>query len=132
MLRLKKGCKFMDRIYRRESQVRDTPKKKKNEKNRQRNVIQNFRVSPLEKKLIEKRIQMSGLSKSQFFIQSCLYQKILVKGNVKTFAAIRDEIKGLQIAIRDESLSEAITDERREALITIAEILNGIFGMDMS
>ena len=122
----------MDKIYRRESQVRDTPKKKKNEKNRRRYVIQNFRVTPNEKKLIEKRIQMSGLSMSEFFIQSCLYQKILVKGNVKTFAAIRNEIKDLQTAIRDETLSEVITDERREALITIAEVLNSIFTMDKS
>ena len=122
----------MDKIYRRESQVRDTPKKKKNEKNRRRYVIQNFRVTPNEKKLIEKRIQMSGLSMSEFFIQSCLYQKILVKGNVKTFAAIRNEIKDLQTAIRDETLSEVITDERREALITIAEVLNSIFAMDKS
>lgn len=120
----------MDKIYRRETQVRDTPKKKKNEKNRRRYVIQNFRVTPNEKKLIEKRIQMSGLSMSEFFIQSCLYQKILVKGNVKTFAAIRNEIKDLQTAIRDETLSEVITDERREALITIAEVLNSIFAMD--
>lgn len=122
----------MDKIYRRETQVRDTPKKKKNEKNRRRYVIQNFRVTPNEKKLIEKRIKMSGLSMSEFFIQSCLYQKILVKGNVKTFAAIRNEIKDLQIAIRDETLSEVITDERREALITIAEVLNSIFAMDKS
>ncbi len=122
----------MDKIYRRETQVRDTPKKKKNEKNRRRYVIQNFRVTPNEKKLIEKRIQMSGLSMSEFFIQSCLYQKILVKGNVKTFAAIRNEIKDLQTAIRDETLSEVITDERREALITIAEVLNSIFAMDKS
>ena len=122
----------MDKIYRRESQVRDTPKKKKNEKNRRRYVIQNFRVTPNEKKLIEKRIKMSGLSMSEFFIQSCLYQKILVKGNVKTFAAIRNEIKDLQTAIRDETLSEVITDERREALITIAEVLNSIFAMDKS
>lgn len=123
---------FMDKIYRRETQVRDTPKKKKNEKNRRRYVIQNFRVTPNEKKLIEKRIKMSGLSMSEFFIQSCLYQKILVKGNVKTFAAIRNEIKDLQTAIRDETLSEVITDERREALITIAEVLNSIFAMDKS
>ena len=122
----------MDKIYRRETQVRDTPKKEKNEKNRRRYVIQNFRVTPNEKKLIEKRIKMSGLSMSEFFIQSCLYQKILVKGNVKTFAAIRNEIKDLQTAIRDETLSEVITDERREALITIAEVLNSIFAMDKS
>ena len=40
---------IMDRIYRRATQVSDTPKKKKMENNRVRNTIMNFRVSPNEK-----------------------------------------------------------------------------------
>ena len=43
----------MDKIYRRPTQLGGAPKKKKNEKNRTRNVIMNFRVSPKEKELIE-------------------------------------------------------------------------------
>ena len=58
----------MDKIYRRETQLGGIPKKKKNEKNRKRNVIMNFRVSPAEKEAIEARIAMTGLSKSDFFI----------------------------------------------------------------
>ena len=42
----------MDKIYRRTTQLSNTPKKKKNEKNRVRNTIMNFRVSPNEKELI--------------------------------------------------------------------------------
>ena len=53
----------MDKIYRRETQLGGTPKKKKNEKNRKRNVIMNFRVSPAEKEAIDARIAMTGLSK---------------------------------------------------------------------
>ena len=48
--------------------------KTKKEESRKRNVILNFRVSEKEKELIEKRIELSGLKKSEFFIQSCLYQ----------------------------------------------------------
>ncbi len=61
------------------------PKKKKNEKNRKRNVFMNFRVSEKERELIEKRIALSGMTKAEFFIQSCLYQAIFVKGNIRTF-----------------------------------------------
>ena len=45
----------MDKIYRRPTQSNGTPKKKKDEKVRKRNVIMNFRVSPQEKELIDKR-----------------------------------------------------------------------------
>lgn len=70
----------MGKIYRRPTQLGGTPKRKKNEKNRVRNTIMNFRVSPDEKKLIEARISATGMTKAEFFIQSCLYQKILVRG----------------------------------------------------
>ena len=53
----------MDKIYRRATQGSGTPKKKKVEKNRVRNTIMNFRVSPQEKELIDARIALTGLSK---------------------------------------------------------------------
>lgn len=50
----------MDKIYRRTTQLGGTPPKKKNEKNRVRNIIMNFRVSPHEKELIDARIKLTG------------------------------------------------------------------------
>lgn len=65
----------MDKIYRRETQLGGTPKKKKNEKNRKRNVIMNFRVSPAEKEAIDARIAMTGLSKSDFLLRAVCIRK---------------------------------------------------------
>ena len=117
----------MDKIYRRPTQSNGTPKKKKDEKARKRNVIMNFRVSPQEKELIEKRIALSGLSKSEFFIQSCMYQKILVKGNVRTYDEMRK-----QLAVIKEHLSKAKSTEDleldvMESLRMIAEILDSFY-----
>lgn len=80
---------MQDKIYRRNAQSGGVPKKKKDKKARKRNTIMNFRVSPLEKQLIDKRIELSGLSKSEYFIQSCMYQAVFVKGNIKTFDVIK-------------------------------------------
>ena len=71
------------------------PKKKKNEHNRYRNVIKNFRVTPKERDLIEARLAVTGMKRSTFFIQSCLYQKILVKGNIRSFSVIKSTINEL-------------------------------------
>lgn len=60
--------KRMDKIYRRATQGSGTPKKKKVEKNRVRNTIMNFRVSPQEKELIDARIALTGLSRSEFLL----------------------------------------------------------------
>lgn len=120
----------MDKIYRRPTQLGDTPKKKKNEKNRKRNMIINFRVSELEKELIEKRIKLTGLSKSEFFIQSCLYQAILVKGNIRTFNEIKDRINALAESISINSSLEELDIEAAESFRTILEILNNLYGKD--
>ncbi|WP_455390861.1 plasmid mobilization protein [Frisingicoccus sp.] len=120
----------MDKIYRRATQRGGTEKKPKNEKNRRRNVIMNFRVSQTEKELIEKRLELSGLPKAEFFIQSCMYQAILVKGNIKTFDAIKMQIKKLNETLDKEVSLEKWEAEDRESLRMILEMLNKIYGKE--
>ena len=79
----------MAKIYRRDNLVSGVTTKKKNEKNRKRSVIVNFRVTPKEKKFIDDRIVLSGLPRAEFFIQSCMHQSVITFGNVKTFDAIK-------------------------------------------
>lgn len=83
---------IMAKIYRRDNLVSGVVPKKKNEKNRKRSVIVNFRVTPEEKQLVDERIALSGLPKAEFFIQSCMHQKVITFGNVKTFDAIRKKL----------------------------------------
>lgn len=114
----------MDRIYRRSTQRSGTPKKKKNEKNRRRNVIINFRVSPMEKEMIDARITQSGLPRAEFFIQSCLYQKILVKGNVRTFSEMERLLEEVGVKIEISPNIEELEPYQAVELRTIAEIID--------
>lgn len=117
----------MDKIYRRPTQSNGTPKKKKDEKARKRNVIMNFRVSTQEKELIEKRIALSGLSKSEFFIQSCMYQKILVKGNVRTYDEMRKQLAVIKEHLSKVESTEDLELDVMESLRMIAEILDSFY-----
>lgn len=117
----------IDKIYRRPTQSNGTPKKKKDEKARKRNVIMNFRVSPQEKELIEKRIALSGLSKSEFFIQSCMYQKILVKGNVRTYDEMRKQLAVIKEHLSKVESTEDLELDVMESLRMIAEILDSFY-----
>ena len=122
--------KMQDKIYRRNTQSGGTSKKKKDEKARKRNTIMNFRVSPTEKSLVDKRIALSGLSKSQFFIQSCMYQAIFVKGNIRTFDAIKASLADIKDVIMEDRTLENLTLEQMESLRLILELLNKIYGKD--
>ena len=118
---------IMGKIYGKTKADNPKPKKKKNEHNRIRNKLQNFRVSPKECELINARIATTGMTKSHFFIESCLYQKILVKGNIRTFATIRSTISELSEKIDKNPDLTALDPSDAERLKTILEILNYLF-----
>lgn len=120
----------MDKIYRRPTQLGNTPKRKKNEKARKRNTFLNFRVTPTEKKLIDARIAMTGLTKADFFIESCLYQTILVCGNIRTFTAIKNELRDIAEKISVNPNLEELDERHAQCLKTILEIMDKYFGKE--
>ncbi len=117
----------MGRIYGKVEVTTKKKKKKKNEHNRYRNVIKNFRVTPKEGDLIEARLAVTGMKSSTFFIQSCLYQKILVKGNIRSFSAIKDTLQELTEKINKNPDLTQLEPVDAERLKTILEILKYLF-----
>lgn len=87
----------------------------------------NFRVSPREKELIDARIKLTGKPRSKFFIESCLYQTILIKGNIKTFSEINDKIAE---SVDKNPKLEGLEPELQESLKTILEIMDKLFGKE--
>lgn len=116
----------MAKIYRRDNLISGVCTKKKNEKNRRRNIIVNFRVSPEEKRLLDERIALSGLPRAEFFIQSCLHQKINTLGNVKTFGQIKKQIKRIDSHLMNVSRADELDLEVLESLRAILEMLDGL------
>ena len=116
----------MAKIYRRENLVSGVTPKKKNEKNRKRSVIVNFRVTPEEKQFIDERIALSGLPRAEFFIQSCMYQKVITFGNVKTFDAIRKKLLVIDEHLQAVEKSEELDLKILESLRMILEMFAGL------
>ena len=83
----------MSKIFKRKHLIEDVVPKKSDGCARKKNIIINNRVTPEDKEIIYKRIELSGLSIQDYITQSCKYNKVNVVGNVKTFDAIRKEMK---------------------------------------
>ena len=117
-----------DKIYRRHTHsiLAVDHAAKENEKNRKRNKILNFRVTSEEKELIETRIRLTGLSKEMYFIESCLYQKIFVKGNIKTFDAIRKSMESINTRLLELKYPEEPDKMTLLEIRTILELLDNI------
>ena len=118
-----------DKIYRRTTQSSLILKSNAGKKARKRNIILNFRVTEQEKNLIEKRIELSGLKKSDYFIESCLYQKILVKGNIRTSDKMKEQLAWIADALKEceeENFFGVLSGEDVIAVKTILEMLTKI------
>lgn len=116
----------MAKIYRRDNLVSGVTPKKKNEKNRKRSVIVNFRVTPEEKQLIDERIALSGLPRAEFFIQSCMYQKVITFGNVKTFDGMKKKLLVIDEHLQAVEKSEELDLKTLESLRMILEMFVGL------
>lgn len=116
----------MAKIYRRDNLVSGVTPKKKNEKNRKRSVIVNFRVTPEEKQLIDERIALSGLPRAEFFIQSCMYQKVITFGNVKTFDGMKKKLLVIDEHLQAVEKSEELDLKILESLRMILEMFAGL------
>lgn len=116
----------MAKIYRRTTLISGI-KKQKDEKKRKRSIIMNFRVSPEEKQMIEERVKLSGMAKGEYFIQSCMHQKISVLGNVRTFDAIKESVSKLDRKLMELQSVEELDEVTLESLRMVLELLDGIY-----
>lgn len=69
--------------------------KKLDAKGRFRGYTTAFRMSPEEHEELKKRVALSGLEKQEYMIQRALDKSIIVKGNMRTYKALRNQIDEL-------------------------------------
>ena len=77
-----------------------------------------FRISPREREEIEAKIFASGMKKKDYFVRSCIYNRVCVVGKKETVYQIVEKLKEMQS--RMEELAEQIKGEKPE--VTTEEI----------
>ena len=98
-------------------------KRKKNEKNRKRNRILNFRVSQEEYDLINKQVEINGLSKQDYFIQLFGEHKINITADYRVLDAIAKEVFQLARVIKKFG---KLDEEEQDILFYVLEIYEDI------
>lgn len=92
-----------------------------------------FRISPREREEIEARILASGLSKKDYFVRSCIYNRVCVVGKKELVYQLVEELKIMQTNIREvteqfektevDLTSEGLEDMRNDCLDMLKAIL---------
>ena len=77
-----------------------------------------FLISPREREEIEAKIFASGMKKKDYFVRSCIYNRVCVVGKKETVYQIVEKLQEMQS--RMEELAEQIKGEKPE--VTTEEI----------
>ncbi len=102
------------------------PKKKKDEHNRKRDIIVNFRMSPEERAELEQRILLSGMKKQDYMIQSSLRQKIEIVANRKMLMDIQGRMDEIETELKRVTSADALDMEKLAGLKMIAELFQAV------
>ena len=78
-----------------------------------------FRVSDRERDMIEAKILASGMQKKDYFVRSCIYNRICVVGKKEVIYQLVEELKNMQTNISElvrqlEQQDVTLTDEGLE------------------
>lgn len=122
----------MSKIYKRNNLIKDVVPKKNTEFKRKRSIIINNRVTPEDRDIIYKRIELSGRTIQDYVTECCKYGKVTAIGNVKSFDAIRREMKVIDEHLCQVQRADELDLEVLESLRAILEILDGFYGNDRS
>ena len=55
-----------------------------------------FRISPKEREEIEAKIFVSGMKKKDYFVRSCIYNRVCVVGKKETVYQIVEQLQGME------------------------------------
>ena len=94
-----------------------------------------FRISPREREEIEAKIFASGMKKKDYFVRSCIYNRVCVVGKKETVYQIVEKLQEMQN--RMEELAgkikgkklEVTTKEIRELQTSYEDMLKAILWM---
>ena len=73
-----------------------------------------FRISPREGEEIEAKILASGMSKKDYFVRSCIYNRVCVVGRKELIYQLVEELKIMQTNIRE------VTEQFEQAEATLS------------
>ncbi len=110
--------------------------------NKHKNPTISFRITDAERKQIEARILASGMMKKDYFVRSCIYNRICVVGKKETIYPLVQTVNALYLQLLEMQKaftstdvtpntlpsSEAITDLQTEYTNILAAIIDLLDG----
>lgn len=102
--------------------------KNKDDKNRWRNKIVAFRMSPEEAKELDDRVKLSGFrTKQDYLIESVLHQQIIAKGTPMMLVQFRRDLQRIEKELIRLEHAGDMDEELLTPIRTMLEILEAFY-----
>ena len=99
--------------------------KTRDQKGRWRSITISFRASKEESDAINEAVALSGLSKRAYIINKLLDREVVVKGNSKTYKALKDKMDTIIVDLKRIESAGECTDELLETIKYVTTIYTG-------
>ena len=90
--------------------------------NQHKNPTISFRITEAERQQIEARILASGMMKKDYFIRSCIYNRICVVGKKETIYPLVQTVNALYLQLLEMQKAFTSSDRNIDALPSSDEI----------
>ena len=90
--------------------------------NQHKNPTISFRITDAERKQIEARILASGMMKKDYFIRSCIYNRICVVGKKETIYPLVQTVNALYLQLLEMQKAFTSSDRNIDTLPSSDEI----------
>ena len=84
--------------------------------NQHKNPTISFRITDAERKQIEARILASGMMKKDYFVRSCIYNRICVVGKKETIYPLVQSVNALYLQLLEMQKAFTTTDDTPDTL----------------
>lgn len=91
--------------------------------NKHKNPTISFRITDTERKQIEARILANGMMKKDYFVRSCIYNRVCVVGIKETIYPLVQTVNALYLQFLDMQKVFASSDQNIDALPS-SDIIN--------
>ena len=89
-----------------------------------------FRVSDREREMIEAKILASGMQKKDYFVRSCIYNRICVVGKKEVIYQLVEELQNMQTNLSElvKLTAEGLEDMRNDCMDMLQAIISMLDG----
>ena len=105
---------------------RKISQKKLDSHGRFRSIDVSFRVSPEESELLNRLVELSGMTKRDYITNRLLNREIIVQGNPKVFKALKHQLAAVLDELRRIQSGGNVNDELLTLIAQITEIMKGM------